>query len=35
MSQTKRQNIIDRILALTPAQFEALITMWEQVTGKE
>lgn len=35
MSQTKRQEIIDRILALTPAQFEALITMWEQVTGRE
>lgn len=31
----RKQSIIDRILALTPAQFEALITMWEQATGRE
>ena len=35
MNETKRQDIIDRILALTPAQLEALITMWEQETGRE
>lgn len=31
----RKQSIIDRVLALTPEQFELLLSLWEQTTDKE